>query len=145
MEMNKKFEFLDNVADLEFVSYGKTLDECFENSAAAFFSAILNPDSVEIKEKRKIKLYAVGLENLLHDFLNELLLLFEVGFLVFKEFKVKIKKSSGEKYELTAEVSGEELNLKKHAIEAEIKAITYHNMSVEKKNDLWSARVLCDI
>ena len=145
METGNKFKFLDNVADLEFVSYGKTLDEVFANSAEAFFSSILNPDSIEIKEKRKIKLSAAGLENLLHDFLNELLLLFEVEFMVFVEFKVEIKKSGGEKYELSAEISGEELNLKKHKIEAEIKAVTYHNLSVEKKNGLWSARVLCDI
>ncbi|PKP54454.1 MAG: protein archease, partial [Candidatus Altiarchaeales archaeon HGW-Altiarchaeales-3] len=29
--------------------------------------------------------------------------------------------------------------------DTEIKAITYHNLFVEKKDSLWSARVLCDI
>ena len=145
MKAKKKFEFLEHTADLEFASYGKTLDECFENSARAFFTAVLNPDSIEIKKKRKIKLSAQDLETLLHDWLSELLFLFEVEFLVFKEFKVKIKKLDDRGYELSAEVSGEELNLEKHAIEAEIKAVTYHNLLVEKKNNFWSARVLCDI
>jgi len=142
--MKEKFKYLDHTADLEFISYGKTLNEVFANSALAFFTATLNPGSVEIKESREIKLSAPDLETLMHDWLNELLFLFEVEFLVFREFKVEIEKLN-ENYELYAECSGEELDLKRHAIDAEIKAVTYHNLSVEERNGLWEARVLCDI
>ena len=142
--MKEKFKYLDHTADLEFISYGKTLNEVFANSALAFFTATLNPGSVEIKESREIKLSAPDLETLMHDWLNELLFLFEVEFLVFREFKVEIEKLN-ENYELYAECSGEELDLKRHTIDAEIKAVTYHNLSVEERNGLWEARVLCDI
>ncbi len=145
--MYKKFEFLEHTADLEFVSSGRTLNEVFENSALAFFTSILNLNSIEIKLNRKIGVSANDIETLLHDWLNELLFLFEVEFLVFREFKVKISKQESKEimYKLSARAFGEELNLKRHIIDTEIKAITYHNLFVEKKDSLWSARVLCDI
>jgi len=142
--MKEKFKYLDHTADLEFISYGKTLNEVFANSAEAFFTAVLALNSVEIRKSKKIKLSAQDLETLMHDWLNELLFLFEVEFLVFREFKVEIEKLN-ENYELYAECSGEELDLKRHTIDAEIKAVTYHNLSVEERNGLWEARVLCDV
>ena len=142
--MKEKFKYLDHTADLEFISYGKTLNEVFANSAEAFFTAVLALNSVEIRKGKKIKLSARDLETLMHDWLNELLFLFEVEFLVFREFKVEIEKLN-ENYELYAECSGEELDLKRHTIDAEIKAVTYHNLSVEERNGLWEARVLCDV
>ena len=142
--MKEKFKYLDHTADLEFISYGKTLNEVFANSAEAFFTAVLALNSVEIRKSKKIKLSARDLETLMHDWLNELLFLFEVEFLVFREFKVEIEKLN-ENYELYAECSGEELDLKRHTIDAEIKAVTYHNLSVEERNGLWEARVLCDV
>ena len=54
---NKKFEFLDHTADLEFVSFGETLNEVFENSALAFFTATLSIDSIEIKEISQSRKY----------------------------------------------------------------------------------------
>ena len=143
--MEKEFEFLEHTADLEFASYGETLSECFENAALAFFTATLKLDLVETKEKRKIELVSDNLEILMHDWLNELLFLFEVEFLVFREFKVDVEQINDTEYRLTAEISGEQLDLKKHKIETEIKAVTYHNLSVEKKHGLWKANVLCDI
>lgn len=142
--MNKKFEFLEHTADLEFVSYGESLNEAFANAALALFTATLSIDSVEIKKKQEIKFSAHDLETLMHDWLSELLFLFEVEFMVFREFKVNIEKLN-ETYELTAECFGEELDLKRHTIDTEIKAVTYHNLSVEKKDGSWEARVLCDI
>ena len=73
--MYKKFEFLEHTADLEFVSSGRTLNEVFENSALAFFTSILNLNSIEIKLNRKIGVSANDIETLLHDWLNELLFL----------------------------------------------------------------------
>ena len=143
-KINKKFEFLEHTADLEFISYGETLNKVFENSAQAFATATLNPDSVEIKESRRIKLFAPDPETLMHDWLSELLFLFEVEFMVFREFKVEIDKID-EGYELSAECFGEELDLKRHTIETEIKAVTYHQLKFEKIKSGFFTEVIFDI
>ncbi len=142
MDLRKKFEFLEHTADLKFIAYGETLASCFENSALAMFSAIVDLDSIIIEE-HDIDLEAEELEILLHDWLSELLFLFTTEEFLPKKFNVSIKKNKN--YELHAIVSGEKFDNKKHRIKAEVKAVTYHEMVVEKKGDMWTAQVVCDI
>jgi SHS2 domain-containing protein len=144
---SKDFEFLEHTADLKFLARGKTLEECFQNSAKAMFSGMLNLDLISPNIEKRMKIESPDLETLLHDFLSELLFFFETSQLVFKNFNMKIKKKH-EKYFLEALVKGEKFNPRKHGeIHTEIKAVTYHDLFV-KKNEAkgeWSAEVLCDI
>lgn len=142
MDLRKKFEFLEHTADLKFIAYGETLASCFENSALAMFSAIVDLDSVVIEELG-IDLEAEELEILLHDWLSELLFLFTTEEFLPKKFNVSMNKNKN--YKLHAVVSGEKFDNKKHRIKAEVKAVTYHEMIVEKKGDIWTAQVVCDI
>ncbi|OYT40421.1 MAG: hypothetical protein B6U86_04090 [Candidatus Altiarchaeales archaeon ex4484_43] len=143
MKHPRDFEFLEHIADLRFIAYGKSLNDCFQNSAKAMFSAISDPKSIEEKNLKRIALRAENLEELLHDFLSELLFLFETRGLLFKKFRVSIDRNKG--YRLKAELRGEKFNPKKHEIKTEIKAVTYHEMLIEKRNEEWTAEVLCDI
>ncbi|ODS42027.1 MAG: hypothetical protein MSIBF_01380 [Candidatus Altiarchaeales archaeon IMC4] len=136
----KKFEYLDHVADLEFIAYGRTLSECFENCALAMFSAIVDLGSVKQKETKNISLSSDSPENLLHDFLDEALFIFSTEHLVFSRFDVGVDTSG--RYALDAKLHGEKIA--GHQILADIKAVTYHNLSVCEKNGVWQARVLCD-
>lgn len=143
IRVRKNFEFLEHTADLKFIAYGKTLDLCFENSALAMFSAIVDLDSVNIERKEDIEIEAISIETLLHDWLTELLFLFATNNIIFKNFNVSIKKNKN--YKLIATTSGEEFDPKRHSIKAEVKAITYHEMLVKKKGDIWTAQVVCDV
>ena len=143
MTYPKDFEFIDHVADLEFISYGKTLDECFRNAARALWQSIINLDSVDDKFTQKIEIKSDTLEALLHDFLSESLFIFETEGIVFKNFDVSIKKDKN--YVLSANLHGEEFNSEKHIIETDVKAVTYHRMVIKKEKGKWSARVICDI
>ncbi|RLI91694.1 MAG: archease [Candidatus Altiarchaeales archaeon] len=143
MKHSRDFEFLEHVADLRFMAYGKSLNDCFQNSAKAMFSAISDLKSIDEKDLKRIVLKAEDLEVLLHDFLSELLFLFETEGLLFKKFHVSIDRNKG--YRLKAELYGEKFNPKKHEIKTEIKAVTYHEMLIERRNKEWVAEVLCDI
>ena len=143
MKHSRDFEFLEHVADLRFMAYGKSLNDCFQNSAKAMFSAISDLKSIDEKDLKRIALEAEDLEVLLYDFLSELLFLFETRGLLFKKFHVSIDRNKG--YRLKAELYGEKFNPKKHEIKTEIKAVTYHEMLIERRNKEWVAEVLCDI
>jgi len=140
--MKKNFEFLEHSTDIKFIAYGKDLESCFENAAKAMFSSILDLNSINDSEKRTIKVKAENLDELLHDWLTELLFIFETENLAFKRFDVSIRKNRG--YKISADVGGEILD-NKYRINTEIKAVTYHDMVIEKTRDGWSAQVLCDI
>ena len=135
-----KFEFLEHTADLRFRAWGDSLDECFENSARAMWTAIIEQDTVATKAEKKMELEADSVEVLLHDFLSELLFLFETEGLVFKDFEVSIRDKR-----LSAVAKGERFDPKRHKIETEIKAVTYHEMLIKEEMGEWSATVLCDI
>ncbi|MBU4266920.1 MAG: archease [Candidatus Altiarchaeota archaeon] len=135
-----KFEFLEHTADLRFRAWGDSLDECFENCARAMWSAVIRPDTVSAKTEKKMELEADSVEVLLHDFLSELLFAFETEGLVFRDFDVSIKDRG-----LSAVAKGERFDPKKHRIETEIKAVTYHEMLIKEEKGEWSATVLCDI
>lgn len=147
-EKEKNFEFLEHISDLKFLARGKTLEECFQNSAKAMFSWMIDLNLIDSSLSRKIKISSPTLENLMHDFLSELLYLFETSKIIFRDFEVKIKEEEskkGREYELTVTAKGEKVDTKKHKIHAEIKAITYHDLTVKNILGKWEAIVICDI
>ncbi|MDP3034566.1 MAG: archease, partial [Methanobacteriaceae archaeon] len=81
--------------------------------------------------------------SLLYDWLEELLFLHDVEFILFSKFKVNIS-SLEEGYKLKAEVWGDEINRKIHEQRDEVKAVTFHLMEVNKENS-YSVRVILDL
>lgn len=136
----KTFETLDiATADMAFAAYGKTKAEMFENAAKALFAVMFETSPISAKEKRGIILEREDDVILLHDFLAELLYLFDTEHIILSKFDVKI---NGDK--LTAEVFGEKYDVKKHQFIIDVKAITYHKMAIEKKKDFWKCVVIVD-
>ncbi len=135
-----KYRFLEHTADAMVDAYGKTKEEAYANAGLALTSLMTDPKLVEPRITHKIKVKAEDDESLLYEFLNEILYLFETKGLVFSKYKTKIKG-----YELKCTASGEKFNPGKHEPENEVKAITYHQMSVKKKGDKWVARVVFDL
>lgn len=140
---SKGFEFLEHTADLLFRSYGETPDECFTNAAKAMFSSMTDLSRVRAAEEKEIDITAPSLETLLHDYLSEALLYFEIEGLLFSEFSVSIKKN--ESYRLTGKFRGERYDPKMHTLLVHIKAVTFHELSVKEEDGRWTAVVLCDI
>jgi SHS2 domain-containing protein len=137
----KKYDLIDHTADIGIKAYGKTLSEAFENAAKGMFDIITNKSEVDNTGQYNIELNASDLEQLLVDFLSELLYLHSANNIVFGFFKLdvdEVKKS------LKGTFYGEKLNISKHKIGAEIKAVTYHMLEV-KKNKSYRVQVLFDI
>jgi SHS2 domain-containing protein len=63
---------------------------------------------------------------------------------VFATFSVKLQQDRTESWKLQAEISGERIDLKRHAFENEVKAITRHKFGI-KKNDVWCIQVILDV
>ena len=124
------FKYLEHTADAEFVAYGRTMEEAFVNAARAMFGLVVDPSMVRPAEVREITLTAGSLEDLLFDWLSELLYLSEVDRLVFSKFEVKITKNG--EYWLNAKACGETVS-PRHEIFLHIKAVTYHDLTGGKK------------
>ena len=139
----KTFEYLEHTADAEFIAYGRTAEEAFENAALAMTGLMLDPETVKPENEKVVELSGEALDMLLYDWLSELLYIFEVDHLVFGRFEAKITGEAGD-YRLKARAFGE--SVKKHPdIFLHIKAVTFHDLRFEKRNNIYEAQVLLDI
>lgn len=137
----KSFEVIEHTADTGIRAFGKDVKEAFENAAVGMFSLVANLDKVEEKEEHEVEVQADNQEDLLVEWLNELLYLLEVKRLLLKSFKI----AEMDEHHLKAKVAGEEIDERKHELGIDIKAVTYHMLEVGKTNDTWETQVIFDV
>jgi SHS2 domain-containing protein len=138
-----KFSYAEEgpTADLTVDAWGETLNEAFESAALATFNAMTPLERVEKRETRTFNVEGGDLGGLLFNFLDELLYIHEVELIVFSGFDVDLDENE---IKLTAVCHGELFDLDRHSQGIAIKAVTFHNMRIEKKGDTWTIRVVLD-
>jgi SHS2 domain-containing protein len=139
----KEFELLDHEADVGIRSWGKTVEEAFENGARAMFSVMVTIDGVAPEEEIKVEATADDYESLFVEWLNELLAQRDITEMVFSEFTVHIRRNEG--LHLSGTARGECLNQKKHEIRTEVKAATYFGLKSGEKDGLHFLQCVLDI
>src|SRR5262245_2525556 len=139
--MTANFTILDHPADLGIEACGQTLGEAFEQAALGLMSVILDPATVELVESREIDLGAIDTEQLLVKWLAEVLYLYDG--LHFAPVKFSV--SSISKNRVRAVLRGEAFDQEKHLVRVDVKAVTYHQLSVEQNETGSRVRVFLDI
>jgi SHS2 domain-containing protein len=134
-------------------------------------------DAVRTVEETTFELRGDNVEDILHDWLAELLYTFHARRLVLAEFQVQVEEQGGrvgasthptdlwcgrpgcteagetpapqenanQKIGIVATARGEPIDLKRHEIDNEVKAITWCGLKVERSADGWLAEVIVDI
>jgi SHS2 domain-containing protein len=141
------YKFIDNVAiaDVAFEASGKTIEELFESAGNALTNTMVKKlKTVELKEEKNFELKADSEEKLLHGFLQELIYYKDANLLLFREYKINISKE-GESYILRARLKGEQLDMKKHELLVDVKAVSWHMFKIEKSKSGWNAFVILDV
>ena len=133
-----RYKLLEHTADAMVEAYGETLGERFANAAYAMFDQITDITKIEPLGELKIVLKAENREQLLVDFLQELLFVHDTEDLVFGEFEVKTDGKT-----LEALVKGEKFDEKKHPKRSVVKGITYHRLEFDDEEG--NVTVLFDV
>jgi SHS2 domain-containing protein len=139
--IKEKYEVIEHTADTGIVVEARNLEELFAVAGCAMFDLMVDVATVQPAEEAKVSLEADSIEELLVAWLNELLFRAEVSGVFFSRFEV----SSVKDKKLRAVVKGEPYDSKKHAVGQSIKAATYHELQVTRKDGGWLARVIFDI
>ena len=141
----QKYKFLEDIAiaDIAYEAYGKDLNKLFENAAMAIFELSAEIKTVEAKEKIEFELENEKLDNLLYDFLSEILFLKDSKYMVFNKVKVDLKE--GKPNKLKAVLHGDTINPQKQHLENDIKAVTMHMFELKKEKRGYKARIVVDI
>jgi SHS2 domain-containing protein len=132
---------LDHTADYMVEIGAASLGELFEEAGRALTEALTDPETVEPLNAICFACKGQDREELLVGWLTELLYLYESQRWLFSRFHVLEVGSE----RLRAEAWGEPLDPGRHLIEREIKAVTYHALSVEEVEEGFRARIVFDL
>ncbi len=139
--------FLEDMAtaDIAFEATGKTLEELFTQAALAATNVMVRDlNKIEEEERREIKIEDDEIDILLFNFLQEIIFYKDAEQLIFSRYDVKIG-HEGPHFKLKAEFYGERLDMNKHDLIVDVKAVTLHKFEVKKTDAGWEAVVILDI
>jgi len=138
------YKFIEHPADIAVELSAGSIEELFETGAEAWKSSVLENSSTEIPFEFLIENESNTLEELLVEFLSELNFMLFSKKLVYSKIKSLIIEENNT-YKLTAALYFEDFNPSWHQLKAEIKAITYHQMKIEKTKNNYSTKLILDI
>lgn len=137
----KRYKEINHTGDIGVEIYGKTREELFKNAAMSMFTVIYGRHAEHNAKgaiKKELCLEAEDEEGLLVAWLNELLFLSYTNHAIFNKFDIKTLTET----EMEASINGEKSTGK---IEKEIKAATYHDVSIEMDKGIYKVTVIFDV
>ena len=136
-------ETFEHTADLGIRVRAFEITELFRAAAEGLFGIIVaNPESIRPELTERIILSADDQEDLLFNWLNELLFLCETRHRLYRDFQVVIEKDG---QGLTATVASEAIDRDRHLLDHEVKAVTRHGFSLARDGSEWLAEAILDI
>jgi len=136
-----RYKLIDHTADFGIHVFGSNSRELFANAAFALFDLITEMDAVKGLNEKTIHIKGDDWPDLMVNWLRELLY-----FWSGKEVLVKAADMlSLSENELSAKIFIDPYDPDRHVINAEIKAVTYHQIQVSSSSSGWEARVIFDV
>lgn len=144
MSRDTKYKIVEDGTSADFVVdvHGKTLNELFANSAEACFFAMTNIDKVRPVRELNLIVDADNIDELLYNFISELIYLKDIEKMFFSRFDVNI---SVDEKSLKAVVAGDIIDYINHEIKTDVKAITYHDLHIKNSDDGFMTRIVFDL
>lgn len=127
-------------ADIGLQGTGEDKAGAFEAIAIALTAVITDPDTVAPRDAVELECRAPNDELLLFDWLNALIYEMAVRKMLFCRFEVTITDG-----ELSARVSGEPVDRRRHQPAVEVKGATYTALDLRETDDGWVARCVVDV
>ncbi|SRR5690554_6474567 len=141
METPDWLEEIDHTGDIGIRVRAASLEQLFERAAIGMFGIITDLEDVVPTESREVVVEASDRDDLLVRWLSELNYIHLVEGLLFCRFEIRRIDDRG----LTAVAFGEPIDRDRHMIHTEVKAVTYHGLSIEASDGAWTAQVIFDM
>ena len=131
-----KVEYLDHMTDAYLRIHGINLEEAFEYAGKGLVGIMYELEGIDTKKQVPITAEGKDLENLLFDWLDNILLIVLIDRTIMSEFRAEIIRDyeTGH-YSIRGYGKGEQINQQRHELKVEIKGITYHEMKILENND----------
>ncbi len=139
--MEASYEFFDHTADMGIRVRAETIAALVPMAAGAFYAAV--GELVAGGDSRAVSFDLSGGDqaDLLRDFLTELLVLFERDAEMVSDITVE----AFEQRRLTVSGAARRIDKENSVFDREVKAITYHELAIEKISGGYEATIIIDI
>ena len=141
------YRYLEDIAtaDAAFEAWGATREEMFAAAADALANVMVaRLSTIEPVHEIEIRLEHTELDLLLFAFLQELIYLKDARQLLLRAPSPAIIEINST-LSLHAMARGEEIDLERHVMIVDVKAVTLHRFLVEHRAGAWRATVILDI
>ncbi len=135
------FEILEHTADIGFSARGDTLEELFQEAAAALVSVILDLDRIEPRVQYPLAASGDDRESLLVNFLSEVLYSVDGERIALRQFRIETLDET----RIAARAFGEPIDPARHHSKLIVKGVTYHQLRIWRDAEGWAAEVFLDI
>ncbi|MDA8402958.1 MAG: archease [Desulfobacteraceae bacterium] len=135
------YTLIDHTADIGICVAGASLTDLFSEAGRAMFEQITDPARLSGANHRQITVTGTDRPDLLVNFLRELLSFWTINACLVKT--VWIRHINEE--HLTADIKFDEYTPETHEILKDIKAVTYHGISVDETRAGWRATIIFDV
>ena len=135
------YRLFEHTADLGVEIYGTDEGDLFRNAAGALLDILTDARLVHARDQWEICAEGGDPEELLVNFLREILYKFNGEGLLLKECVIS---EIGNNH-VKGTVKGEPFVPGRHGMNMEIKAVTYHGTEIRKTDEGWTGRVVLDV
>ena len=136
------YKVLDHATDAFIEVTASSLTEAFKVAGDSVVDIILDNSKIEEKEERNIVVMGKDLNYLLYNWLEDLIYLIITEGFAIKKLNITLEKN--EEYTISAQIFGDDIDIKKHGFKVEIKSPTFHEMDI-KQEKLVTMRFLLDL
>ena len=140
------YRYLEDIAtsDVAFEAWSDTLEDLFVAASDATLNVMVEDlETVADKTARPVHLEDSKVDMLLFQLLQEQIFYKDAEQLLLRIRQVRIRNHKN-RYELSAEAYGERLDMDRHELLADVKAVTLHRFKVEPDDRGWRATVILD-
>jgi len=139
------YVFLPHTTDAYIEAVGTSFEEALQNAAAALIDTMCNLPLVDTISTDEIQVEGENEFALLYDWLEAILLKFELEQKVYSQFLVKLTTLPSDHLRIKAVVKGERYDRRKHGSKVEVKAVTFHRMEISRTPSLTTLRFILDL
>jgi len=141
----QQYKLLPHMGDAYIEVRAPNLAGVFERAAFAMFDVMTDPTAIKSEFTDQFEVTAHDRISLLHDWLEQLLVKFELDDKVYSTFQVEEIKEQDERGCLSAKARGGFFKRGHHPAKVEIKAVTYHRMEIVTTARGYVARYILDL
>ena len=132
---------IEHTADVGFEVEAPTIEALFERAGLATLGVAVGLETVERRERVGVEVHAEDLVSLLHDWLQQLVVILQARGIALSEIAVE---------EVSAVVvrgwgAGERVDRARHRLYTGVKGVSYHELAVQETATGWWARVILDV